>query len=370
MLLWGIPDFFIDKLNCRAILPAKSNRRESFGMEKNKNQTPLKHDSKIKNLYLASIIRNNSGKVLISDYAYSGRTDLWHCHCDFYELVVVTGGAACSERVDGSEWLQVGSLCLFQPGTVHRYCAMRDFRHFNLLFSPDLLKGEQWDFTGDPAAQKMFFSPDKVSQVYYLKENDFAAISDMLQNLLIEYRSRRNGYQNAVFFRFGSILTFLLRHIQTEESRVRSVALMVERAIHFMEENLVRPLKLLELARNANMSVSSFRHKFMEVTGISPVEYLIRLRLKRAIRLLAGKEQLSEIARQSGFADTNYFCRQFKKHLQISPRNFQSRIKSGEVNWKKAANSLLYHPVSCGNGIHLQDNFPAKEVANSESDKS
>ena len=45
-------------------------------------------------------------------------------------------------------------------------------------------------------------------------------------------------------------------------------------------------------------------------------------------------------------------------------------VKSGEVNWKKAANSLLYHPVSCGNGIHLQDNFPAKEVANSESDKS
>ena len=74
------------------------------------------------------------------------------------------------------------------------------------------------------------------------------------------------------------------------------------------------------------MSPSSLIPAFKEITGSSPIEYLLHVRMNKAAeKLLSGKETVSEIAAACGFADSNYFSRQFRKHYHCSPLQYRAR---------------------------------------------
>jgi len=60
-----------------------------------------------------------------------------------------------------------------------------------------------------------------------------------------------------------------------------------------------------------------------EITGTPPGEYLINLRLRKALLLLNFPNSIAEIARLSGFSDSNYFKDSFKKKYGVTPRNYR-----------------------------------------------
>ena len=63
---------------------------------------------------------------------------------------------------------------------------------------------------------------------------------------------------------------------------------------------------------------------FREQTGISPNEWLIRRRIKRAKKLLTTTDAtVTSIARQVGFTDQGYFCRIFKRNTGYTPNGFR-----------------------------------------------
>ena len=64
-----------------------------------------------------------------------------------------------------------------------------------------------------------------------------------------------------------------------------------------------------QMAKLAGMSASNFRHRFSEVMGVSPVEYLTRLRLKMAAPLLTTPENITNIAFRVGFEDNLYLSK-------------------------------------------------------------
>lgn len=311
-------------------------------------------ERQIRKLYFGELCKNpDNGKILITDLSYPRRTDFWHRHQDFYELVLVTGGTACSESSQGSVWLKAGSLQIFHPGSLHRYRCIRDFHHFNVLFLPSLLQGDGWDLAEFPLAQEMFFSPAKSSGCYHLNDHSLAVAAGILTRLREEYRNQKCGWQTASFFGFGTALTFLLRNAQLSVGRIKSGAAMIDSTINFMEEHLPQAMGLEDFSRVANMSPSSFRHKFQQITGFPPVEYLIRLRLKRAVALIVNGETPVNVARKSGFSNANYFSRQFKQHLNYSPREFYRKYICGEINVDMVSRNLFHRvvPVESDPGI-------------------
>jgi YesN/AraC family two-component response regulator len=62
---------------------------------------------------------------------------------------------------------------------------------------------------------------------------------------------------------------------------------------------------------------------------MTPVEYLIRHRIGKAASLFK-EENLSvgEVSEMTGFADSNYFSRQFKKKTGFSPREYKKRYQN------------------------------------------
>lgn len=80
------------------------------------------------------------------------------------------------------------------------------------------------------------------------------------------------------------------------------------------------------LAVEAEISVSHMNALFRGELGVSPLQYQLNLRLEHARRLLSDHRlQIQEIARFSGFNDTNYFIRLFKRKTGSSPGEFRKR---------------------------------------------
>ncbi|MDA1045210.1 MAG: helix-turn-helix transcriptional regulator, partial [Verrucomicrobia bacterium] len=79
-----------------------------------------------------------------------------------------------------------------------------------------------------------------------------------------------------------------------------------------------------ELADAVGLRPSYFREEFRNETGFSPVEFLTRLRVREARRLLAESEQsITEIAFRLGFNSSQYFAATFRKHTGMTPREFR-----------------------------------------------
>lgn len=100
--------------------------------------------------------------------------------------------------------------------------------------------------------------------------------------------------------------------------------------LHFIHENLAEKISIDALSRKAYMSRNAFFKWFKEQFGITPLEYIIRERIKLAKQILSEKESnVSDVGYQCGFTDVNYFVRLFKKAEGITPGAYKECMKFG-----------------------------------------
>jgi len=160
------------------------------------------------------------------------------------------------------------------------------------------------------------------------RTNDrFALFNEIFQNLERGYSMETLEYLNLCLPRLLASFTYLkqFRSINDPQNK-DSVSL----AINFMLENLKSKLTLAQLADVANLSPTYFSRLFLSRTGFSPIDYFIQMKIQRSCRLLENKElSIFDVAIESGFDDQFYFSRQFKKVMNISPREYRKeRIKA------------------------------------------
>lgn len=86
------------------------------------------------------------------------------------------------------------------------------------------------------------------------------------------------------------------------------------------------PLDVAAMANAAGLSRHHFSRLFSSSEGMGPGEYLARVRLRLAVKLLQTTElPIKQIAYDCGYADANYFAKAFRKAYTLSPRDFRAR---------------------------------------------
>ncbi len=103
----------------------------------------------------------------------------------------------------------------------------------------------------------------------------------------------------------------------------------VTRVVRMMESQPDDSHDLASLARTAKLSPYHFLRMFEAVTGTTPHQYILRIRLRRAAILLAAEPaRILDIALDSGFGDVSNFNRAFRTEFGVSPRVY-CRLQDG-----------------------------------------
>ena len=271
-------------------------------------------------------------RVKVRMHKYDVATDNWHCHDGFWELVFVVSGTAINETEYGRTPLNKGDLFVMPPGSVHHYTEMSNFQHYIIFFRPEAFASFPENFDSLPNFKILFQGGKDSSPPLHIGGGDILEVMEKLVGANKEYLNRKPGWMEAVCVEAFRALIALLRYASPIEHQTNPTLFQIQKTIRYMEDNLAKTLTLSSLSTIAQMSVSNFRLRFHEFTGLSPIDYLIRLRLRQTAILLAYTEQsLTEIMEQTGFSDGGYFGRQFRRAFGRTPRQFRKDAKSGAI---------------------------------------
>ena len=96
---------------------------------------------------------------------------------------------------------------------------------------------------------------------------------------------------------------------------------IVDRCIEYIQDRFTdTELSVPQVCRYAFVSVSTLQRAFSEHLGITPKQYIIKLRLEKAIELLIeGKQTVRDVALCCGFSDEKFFSRSFKEKYGYPP---------------------------------------------------
>ena len=109
----------------------------------------------------------------------------------------------------------------------------------------------------------------------------------------------------------------------------RSADERVALSVDALRRDWQRPHRLGELATAARVSVAHYSTLFRRQTGFSPIDFLIRLRVGHACRLLDTTSlSISEVGERTGYGDPYYFTRCFRRVMGSSPRAYR-RVPKG-----------------------------------------
>jgi len=87
-------------------------------------------------------------------------------------------------------------------------------------------------------------------------------------------------------------------------------------------------LRIPELAQKLGLSLRSLNRRFKQATGMSPGVYLQQQRLNTARDLLRTSNlSIAEVALQSGYTDSGYFCRLFRETMKQTPREYRRSVR-------------------------------------------
>ncbi|MCZ8510955.1 AraC family transcriptional regulator [Paenibacillus filicis] len=121
----------------------------------------------------------------------------------------------------------------------------------------------------------------------------------------------------------------------TDITRGKEYRTEIWKGINFIEKHYNKQVTLEQTAKEAIISQYHFARLFKLHTGYSFSEYLIKYRLTQAKRMLMNTDYpISEIAKQTGFTDSSYFSKLFKRYENMSPKQYRM--------WGE------YHPESLG----------------------
>lgn len=255
---------------------------------------------------------------------------------EFVELVIVTGGTGCyfTEKISYS--IERGDIFIITPGVRHGYRDVKDLTLINILYNADSLLSPLADIGTMVGYHALFriepnFSATAAARLLLSDEQLEGAVSIVSK---IEEEVARDE-PGVVFFSkvfFLELIGHLSRCYSTSEAQKSPEIMRVAEAISYIEQNYIKDIEQDDLAKIANLSKSHFLHIFKKTTDTTPLLYQKLLRMEKACSLLTqSMMSITEVSYNCGYHDSNYFTRQFKKVMKMSPKQYRNNSRKIEM---------------------------------------
>ncbi len=162
----------------------------------------------------------------------------------------------------------------------------------------------------------------------------FQANAPFVAEFFQEYSDVRNGkryerYEASIF-----VYQFILHVLQECEENQSPKTSAIEQGYHWICRHYSENFGLDELCDKLHISTAHFSRQFHQQYGTSPTTFTNRLRLEYAISLLLNSNlTIKEIAARSGYSDSNYFSKIFRKHTDMTPSEYREGHRGiGEIS--------------------------------------
>ena len=234
-----------------------------------------------------------------------------HGRADYHILYIAEG--RCYAEVDGcSVVAEAGSMILYLPCHRQKY----SFR------AADRAVSCYWHFTGENCENLLLQFGFLGEGVYHVgKSQMLAAIVEKAER----EQSLKNPYYEAVCAAYLlEFLTLAGRKMKTVHNQAyQKNKQLLESVCDLMLAEYMHAHPLDYYAAHCRLSLGRFSHVFRESMGVSPHEYLMRIRIEKAQQLLRhNRFSVAEVAERTGFSGQNYFSRTFKRYTGKSPRDY------------------------------------------------
>ncbi|MFA6785521.1 MAG: AraC family transcriptional regulator [Sphaerochaeta sp.] len=252
-----------------------------------------------------------------------------HSH-EFNELVFVIGGRGINYTKHDEQELREGSVFFIPPGVEHGYREVQDLVLYNILIGKNLLSKNFLDLSKLPGFVSLFLVTDHIP---YLLLNP-SQCTELIPTLaMMEKESDDQSYgtgSKTLAYAYMLDLVVSLSRIYDETPHENNQRIRrLWKVIAYMDENKHKALTSEELTEVANMSTSTLNRYFKTCTGLSPIEFHIHKRIAHACTLIQKHDlSMTEIAEATGFIDPNYFSRQFRRIMAMSPKEYQKIFTS------------------------------------------
>ncbi|MBI9093485.1 MAG: helix-turn-helix domain-containing protein [Sphaerochaeta sp.] len=252
-----------------------------------------------------------------------------HSH-EFNELVIVTRGAGTHFSKNGEFQLGEGSVFFILPGVQHGYKDVQDLALYNILIGETMLAHNFLDLSEIPGFNS-FFKADETIPTLLLNPTQLSEVIPILENMEKESNDQSfgSGSKTLAYSYLLNLIVLLSRFYDETPRENNQMAHRLWNVMAFMEKNKNRSLTTGDLTGIANMSTSTLNRYFKLATGLSPIEFHLHKRIAYACALIQKRGlSITEVAEATGFADPNYFSRQFRKVMDTTPKDYQKIFTS------------------------------------------
>lgn len=262
-----------------------------------------------------------------------------HQHKDYAELVIVTGGSGNHLLEHESFPIARGDVFFIPLGVTHGYSDCKDLCLINIMFDPRGLQLPEAQLQQVPGYHALFtLEPALRAQQAFggrLQVDDVALnhLQELVAPLNREILECKPGYEVASTALLCGIMVELARRYSALTAPMPQTLVRLSALLEWLEKNLEKPITVELLAEKAHMSRSTLGRCFRECFGVSPMSYVIELRVRKAEQLLRdGATQIRDVAQKVGIDDANYFARLFRKHTGLEPSAYRSRYRVSRIH--------------------------------------
>lgn len=232
-----------------------------------------------------------------------------------YELCYVDWGPLYSVADGQTLELAQGDMVLYAPGQWHMQHAPIDTAPHIVCISFHLAEGD-------------------ISSLVNRKITVPQQAADLLRQMLWEQENRDPWSDNMILACLELALLILLRKVDAPAEKLqtayalRSENNIVHRAQQYVSNHIREKLSVPLVARNTDVSPSYLTALFHKHLGISPAEYIRRVKLQESKQLIReGKLNFTEIAAALQYSTVHHFSRQFKEKFGITPTEYAKSLR-------------------------------------------
>lgn len=167
---------------------------------------------------------------------------------------------------------------------------------------------------------------ESLPSIHHFENLDVKIYCDLFDRMLSEYVDGSEVSQMLLKSRFYDLLAFVFKSAKQNRGDKKESE-YIEKAKDYINKNYALPLTLQSISASVNLHPNYFHKIFKNSLGITPREYLTKIRLNSAKSLLLSTVlSVEEISLKCGFDSASYFIKLFKKEYAITPALYREKM--------------------------------------------